>query len=93
MSLPQCFATTYLSGADQEIAWVYSKSSFSSAQHQLTIPSLGLAELFLKLAMLFRPGGLELQLFQTDESDVVRAHDFILALPRLDTKGVRVTVT
>ncbi|OSS47233.1 hypothetical protein B5807_10115 [Epicoccum nigrum] len=54
---------------------------------------LGLAELFLTLAMLFRPGGLELQLFQTDESDVVRAHDFILALPRLDTKGVRVTVT
>jgi cytochrome P450 len=43
-------------------------------------------------AMLFRPGGLALQLFQTDESDVVRAHDFIIALPRLDTKGVRATV-
>ncbi|KAH6615377.1 cytochrome P450 [Boeremia exigua] len=53
---------------------------------------LGLAELYLVLAMLFRPDGPALQLFETDESDVVRAHDFILALPRLDSKGLRVTV-
>ena len=93
MSLSQCFATTSLSGVDQGIVWVNSTSSSSNAHPILTVPSLGLAELFLTLAMLFRPGGPDLQLFRTDESDVVRAHDFILALPRLDTKGVRVTVS
>lgn len=58
----------------------------------LTTSSLGIAELYLVLAMLFRPNGPALELFKTDESDVVRAHDFIIALPKIDTKGVRVTV-
>jgi hypothetical protein len=42
--------------------------------------------------MLFRPNGLALELFDTNESDVVRAHDFIIALPKTDTKGVRIVV-
>lgn len=42
--------------------------------------------------MLFRRQGPKLELYQTDESDVTRVHDFIIALPKLDTKGIRVTV-
>ena len=44
------------------------------------------------LAALFRPGGQELELFETDESDVTPMHDFMLPLPRLGSKGVRVRI-
>jgi hypothetical protein len=33
-----------------------------------------------------------MELFETDESDVKRVHDFVIALPKLDTKGIRVTI-
>ena len=45
------------------------------------------------LAVLFRPEGLGMELYQTDESDVKRACDFLIALPRVDSKGVRVLIT
>lgn len=45
------------------------------------------------LATLFRPGAPELELFETDETDVTPAHDFMLPLPRLDSKGVRIVIT
>lgn len=48
--------------------------------------------MYLALAVLFRPGGPKFELFDTDESDVVQVHDFLLPLPRLDSKGVRVMV-
>ena len=54
--------------------------------------SLGQAELYLALAVLFRPQAPKLELYQTDETDVTRVHDFIIALPKLDTKGIRVTI-
>lgn len=54
--------------------------------------SLAYAELYLVLAVLFRPGGPRFELFETDERDVVQVHDFLLPLPRLDSKGMRVTV-
>lgn len=56
------------------------------------IPSLAYAELYLVLAVLFRPGGPQFELFETDESDVVQVHDFLLPLPRLDSKGMRVMI-
>lgn len=46
----------------------------------------------LVLSVLFRPEGPAMELFETDESDVIQAHDFILPLPKLDTKGVRIIV-
>jgi hypothetical protein len=49
-----------------------------------------MAEMHLLLATVFRPGGPRLELFETDESNVKPIHDFLLPLPRLDTKGVRV---
>lgn len=42
------------------------------------------------LSVLFRR--YEFELFETDESDVKLAHDFFLVSPKLDSKGVRVTV-
>ncbi|OJJ63817.1 hypothetical protein ASPSYDRAFT_38478 [Aspergillus sydowii CBS 593.65] len=54
--------------------------------------NLAMAELSLCLAVLHRPGGPELELFETDESDVKHVHDFLIPLPKVDTKGVRVLV-
>ncbi|KAF2686311.1 cytochrome P450 [Lentithecium fluviatile CBS 122367] len=54
--------------------------------------NLGQAELYLALAVLFRPGGPKLELFETDETDVTRVHDFIISLPKVESKGIRATV-
>ena len=39
------------------------------------------------------PMALNLELYETDVSDVEMAHDFFNPIPRLDSKGVRVKVT
>ncbi|KAK6065107.1 cytochrome p450 [Seiridium cupressi] len=54
--------------------------------------NLAQAEISLLLAVLFRPEGPGFELFETDESDVKMAHDFLIPLPRLDSEGVRVIV-
>lgn len=51
-----------------------------------------MAEISLVLAVLFRPDGPRMGLFETDESDVKHVHDFVVPLPKLDSLGVRVTV-
>lgn len=45
--------------------------------------SIGLAHFFRKF---------ELELYETDESDVALKHDFTLPAPRSDSKGVRIRV-
>ena len=52
--------------------------------------SLAYAELNLTLSALFRPGGPQIELFQTEESDLVQKHDFVIPLPKLESKGLRV---
>ncbi len=47
-------------------------------------------EIFLGLAHVFRK--FRLELYDTDRPDVVMLHDFFLACPKTDTKGVRVKV-
>jgi hypothetical protein len=55
--------------------------------------SLAWAELYVTIAALFGPdSGLRLELFETDERDVLYLHNFGAAHPKLDTKGVRVVV-
>lgn len=54
--------------------------------------SLAYAELYLVLAVLYRPGGPRSELFETDESDVVQVHDFLVPLPRSDLKDMRATI-
>ena len=53
---------------------------------------LAYAEFYLALAALFAPGRFRLELFETDISDVETKHDFMNTSPRLDSKGIRVTV-
>ncbi|KAI4284882.1 MAG: hypothetical protein L6R38_001091 [Xanthoria sp. 2 TBL-2021] len=54
--------------------------------------NLAQAELSLAIAVLFRPGAPRMELFETDVGDTNHVHDFVVPLPRLDTKGVRVTI-
>lgn len=54
--------------------------------------SLAYMELYKTLSTVFRPGAPKLELFETDESDIVQAHDYIIPLPNLDSKGLRVKV-
>ena len=56
------------------------------------LSSLALAEMSLSLAVLHRPGGPRLELFETDESDVLSAHDFMIPQPKLSSKGLRMLV-
>jgi hypothetical protein len=48
-------------------------------------------EIFLAIAHVFRK--FQLEIYETDRSDVVLAHDFFLPSPKISTKGVRVKVT
>ena len=54
--------------------------------------SLSMAEISLVPAVLFRPDGPGMELFETDESDVKHVHNFVVPLPKLDSLGVRVMV-
>jgi hypothetical protein len=52
--------------------------------------SLAHAELYMGIASLFRRFNLEL--YETDKSDLVLKHDFFLPAPKSESKGVRVVV-
>jgi hypothetical protein len=54
--------------------------------------SLAMSEMSLILAVLYRRNGPEFELYETDESDVIQAHDFLIPLPKINTKGVRVLI-
>lgn len=54
--------------------------------------SLAHCEINLIISALFRPGGLDFDLYKTDESDVMPVHDLIVPMPKLDTKGVRILI-
>lgn len=65
---------------------------FSKGSRQCLGVNLAMAEMSLVLAVLYRPGGPEFELYETDESDVKHVHDFLIPLPKLDTKGVRALI-
>ena len=44
------------------------------------------------MAVMFRPDAADLSLFETDESDIVPAVDFMMSLPKLDSRGLRAMV-
>lgn len=58
----------------------------------VTYCSLAYGELNILMALMFRPGGPNLQLYETDESDIMQTHDFLIPLPKLESKGFRVLV-
>lgn len=57
-----------------------------------SLDSLATAELNITVALLFRPGGPKMSVFETDESDILSVRDFVLGLPKPDSRGVRVVV-
>lgn len=65
---------------------------FSRGTRQCVGMNLAYAELFLTLGAMFSPGNVDLELFQTNRSDVDCMHDFFNPSPRLDSKGVRVLI-
>ena len=54
--------------------------------------SLAYAEMDWVLAVIFRPNAAKFSLFETDESDVAPAEDYVMPLPKLDSRGLRVMV-
>ena len=53
--------------------------------------SLAYAELYLTLAKIIPR--FEMELFETDVSDIKPERDFFVPVPRLDSKGIRAKVT
>jgi hypothetical protein len=51
--------------------------------------SVAYCELNFVISALFRPNGPDFDLYETDESDVKPAHDMVVPLPNLKSKGVR----
>jgi len=64
--------------------------AFSKGGRKCLGIELARAELYLLTAMLVRR--FEMELWETDESDVAFLHDYQVAMPKLDSKGVRVLV-
>ena len=64
--------------------------SFSKGSRSCIGMNLAYMELYVSLATLFRRH--ELELFETDRSDVDFIFDIVVPMPRKDTKGVRVLV-
>ena len=65
---------------------------FSRGSRQCAGLNLAYCELYLTLAAVFAPGRFKLELFDTDISDVETTHDFVNTSPKLDSKGIRVTI-
>lgn len=65
---------------------------FSRGSRQCAGMHLAYCEFYLTLAAVFAPGRFKLELFETDVSDVETKHDFMNTSPKLDSKGIRVTI-
>lgn len=77
---------------DFHIRSFFLKSQLAADIGPFFLNILAVAEINILLAVLFRPEGPKLELFETDESDVTPVHDFLVSIPKLDTKGVRVII-
>ncbi|KAE9368678.1 fusicoccadiene C-8 hydroxylase [Stipitochalara longipes BDJ] len=65
---------------------------FAKGSRDCLASALAHAEISMVLAAIFGPNGVDLKLYETDASDVKPIHGFVVGLPKLDTKGVRVIV-
>ncbi|KAL8789417.1 MAG: hypothetical protein Q9213_001174 [Squamulea squamosa] len=65
---------------------------FSRGTRQCAGLNMAYAELYLGIAAIWAPGRFEWKLYETGIEDVETVHDFLNTSPRLDSKGIRVTV-
>ncbi|KAE8380237.1 cytochrome P450 [Aspergillus bertholletiae] len=49
-------------------------------------------QLYFALSQLYRPGGPDIELFESDDTDVRLVHGYVFPQPRLDSPGVRVLI-
>src|SRR5690349_6529678 len=69
-----------------------SKRHYFTPRRTLTFShSLAWMELFVALGSAFRY--FEFEIYETDASDVLLAHDFFVPCPKMDSRGVRVKIT
>ncbi|KAJ5808865.1 cytochrome P450 [Penicillium riverlandense] len=54
--------------------------------------NLAYAEMYWAMAVMFRPNAPRFELYETDESDISQSVDFLMPLPKLDSRGTRVTI-
>lgn len=54
--------------------------------------SLAWAELFIATAMLFRPGGPKMALYDTNETDIKIVRDYIMGFPEPRAGGIKVKI-
>ena len=47
----------------------------------------------MTLAALFHPGGPRMALYETDESDVMPIHDYMLPMRKFESQGLRVVAS
>lgn len=58
----------------------------------MIMSSLAVSEVTMMIALLFSPDGPKMDLFETAEDDVKSVHDYMIPMPKIDTKGLRVIV-
>ncbi|KAL3470497.1 putative cytochrome P450 [Aspergillus californicus] len=66
--------------------------AFSRGSRNCLGMNLAYAQIYWALAVLFRPGGPRLELFETDESDIFPMVDCVIPMPKLGGRGLRVKV-
>ncbi|CAI7646069.1 unnamed protein product [Penicillium glandicola] len=65
---------------------------FSRGSRNCLGMNLAYAEMYWAMAVMFRPNAPRFELFETDESDISQAVDFLMPLPKLDSNGTRITI-
>ncbi|KAL2845943.1 putative cytochrome P450 [Aspergillus pseudoustus] len=65
---------------------------FSRGSRSCLGMNLAYAELYWAVAVLFRPGAPDFELFETRDEDVSVAVDFFVPMPRTDSRGLRIMV-
>ncbi|KAF9889738.1 hypothetical protein FE257_007044 [Aspergillus nanangensis] len=65
---------------------------FSRGSRNCLGMNLAYAEMYWAMAVMFRPNAPRFELYETDESDISQSVDFLMPLPKLDSRGTRITI-
>lgn len=49
-------------------------------------------QMYFAISQVYQPGGPDIELFESDESDIRLAHGYVFPQPNLQSKGVRILV-
>jgi hypothetical protein len=54
--------------------------------------SIAWMQMYFAISQVYQPGGPDIELFESNESDIRLAHGYVFPQPRLDSEGVKVVV-